>query len=124
MYQLNKCILIVTFCFISITLYLQETVGSSNRDTEVMEKGQKETAGTDKKDRQMSDSDKSDNEDSEPDDYNLTEDQRRALEELDNLKSELGYPGQCFSISFVLISLYRECYQGESANSFICIVKS
>ena len=31
--------------------------------------------------------------DSEADDYNLTEDQRRALEELDNLKTEMGYPG-------------------------------
>ncbi|XP_045197008.1 coiled-coil domain-containing protein 181-like isoform X2 [Mercenaria mercenaria] len=32
----------------------------------------------------------SDNEDSEVDDYNLTEDQKRALEELDNLKTEMG----------------------------------
>lgn len=39
--------------------------------------------------------DTSDNEDSEVDDYNLTEDQRRALEELDNLKTEMGYPGRC-----------------------------
>lgn len=37
--------------------------------------------------------DQSDNEDSEVDDYNLTEDQKRALAELDNLKSELGYTG-------------------------------
>jgi hypothetical protein len=38
----------------------------------------------------------SDNEDSEVDDYNLTEDQKRALEELDNLKTELGcLPGNC-----------------------------
>jgi len=36
----------------------------------------------------------SDNEDSEVDDYNLTEDQKRALAELDNLKNELGYTGK------------------------------
>lgn len=70
-------------------------LGTSSRDSsETMEKGQQETVGTDKKERLLSDSDKSDNEDSEPDDYNLTEDQRRALEELDNLKSELGYPDE------------------------------
>lgn len=40
--------------------------------------------------------DQSDNEDSEVDDYNLTEDQKRALEELDNLKTEMGYPGKNF----------------------------
>ena len=73
----------------------QTPLGTSSRDSsETMEKGQQETVGTDKKERLLSDSDKSDNEDSEPDDYNLTEDQRRALEELDNLKSELGYPGK------------------------------
>ncbi|XP_052810803.1 coiled-coil domain-containing protein 181-like isoform X11 [Mya arenaria] len=38
--------------------------------------------------------DTSDNEDSEIDDYNLTEDQKRALEELDNLKTEMGYPDE------------------------------
>ncbi|KAH3727029.1 hypothetical protein DPMN_052954 [Dreissena polymorpha] len=38
--------------------------------------------------------DASDNEDSEVDDYNLTEDQKRALEELDNLKTEMGYPDE------------------------------
>lgn len=38
--------------------------------------------------------DTSDNEDSEVDDYNLTEDQKRALAELDNLKNELGYTGR------------------------------
>ena len=77
-----------------------------------MEKGQKETAGTDKKERQQTDSDKSDNEDSEPDDYNLTEDQRRALEELDNLKTELGYPGisKCL-ILFYLVLLYCQLMQ-------------
>ena len=77
-----------------------------------MEKGQKETAGTDKKERQQTDSDKSDNEDSEPDDYNLTEDQRRALEELDNLKTELGYPGisKCL-ILFYLVLFYCQLMQ-------------
>lgn len=43
----------------------------------------------------------SDNEDSEVDDYNLTEDQKRALEELDNLKTEMGYPGEIFDEIFI-----------------------
>lgn len=60
-----------------------------------MEKGQREGAGTDKKERLSSDSENNEeNEESDLDMYNLTEDQRRALEELDNLKSELGYPGK------------------------------
>ena len=54
---------------------------------------------TSKEDKQSTEKvtvrEQSDNEDSEVDDYNLTEDQKRALEELDNLKTELGcLPGK------------------------------
>ncbi|XP_060581215.1 coiled-coil domain-containing protein 181-like [Ruditapes philippinarum] len=68
-------------------------------ESEEKNKKQKENQNTMEKDKDVSKDDKtekvtareqSDNEDSEVDDYNLTEDQKRALEELDNLKTELG----------------------------------
>ncbi|XP_062605607.1 coiled-coil domain-containing protein 181-like isoform X2 [Saccostrea cucullata] len=75
----------------------EEKVTKSDRDTEVDTDSDKvdsrpSSAMADRKEEETSREKMTDDEDSEPNDYTLTEDQKRALKEIEYLKSEMGLP--------------------------------